>query len=311
MHGELYPVWSELIREVWIPLNELEGAPEDLFAELYREFANPPVAPTEPKPAADAFDIVGNLARAEDLAAEEAYKEALVVFDAKRAAYDEAIAGTGSPDLLHRLLQETVSTELASIAVLEKIRSLIEALEVESLHNAYFVLMERFISKYSLRYDLRRPFSLQPTLSGIFGSLLKDLRVVALEDAHLLGLLNDFDDSLRDLKAGTSAGRIKTCLQKQFNLAEALGQKCPGVTANTLGDICGQLNVWPHVTVREALRKLYGFRSAYPGLGHAGNPVGVLREVEMRDLVAVSVLLAGFVPYLSHQVNSDLVYRGA
>ena len=46
MHGELYPVWSELIREVWIPLNELEGAPEDLFAELYREFANPPVAPT-------------------------------------------------------------------------------------------------------------------------------------------------------------------------------------------------------------------------------------------------------------------------
>jgi hypothetical protein len=31
----------------------------------------------------------------------------------------------------------------------------------------------------------------------------------------------------------------------------------------------------------------------------------------MRDMVAISVLLAGFTPYLSHQVDSNIIYRGS
>jgi hypothetical protein len=36
-----------------------------------------------------------------------------------------------------------------------------------------------------------------------------------------------------------------------------------------------------------------------------------LRAVDMRDMVAVSILLAGFTPYLAAQLNVDSVYRGA
>jgi hypothetical protein len=34
------------------------------------------------------------------------------------------------------------------------------------------------------------------------------------------------------------------------------------------------------------------------------------RDIDIRDMVAISVLLAGFTPYLSHQVDSNVVYRG-
>jgi hypothetical protein len=74
--------------------------------------------------------------------------------------------------------------------------------------------------------------------------------------------------------------------------------------------MCGQISTWPHATIREALKRLYGFRSDYPGLGHAGNPAGVLRELDARDIVAIGVVLAGFVPYLSDQLNSRVVYGG-
>jgi hypothetical protein len=93
-----------------------------------------------------------------------------------------------------------------------------------------------------------------------------------------------------------------------MNLLEAIGQQCPGVTSNQLGGICDQIATWPHSTIKEAMKKLYGFASNYPGIRHAGNPASQLREIEMRDLVAVTVLLAGFTPYLSDLLNGDDIY---
>jgi hypothetical protein len=139
---------------------------------------------------------------------------------------------------------------------------------------------------------------------------MQQLRIVSLQDAHLQGLLAEFEEAFRDLKTGLSQARIKTCRQKQFNLLEAVGGTFPGVTNQTLGDMCGQINSWPHATVRDSLKRLYGFRSNYPGLGHAGNPGGVLRELDARDIIAIAILLAGFVPYLSSQLDSGVVYGG-
>jgi hypothetical protein len=176
--------------------------------------------------------------------------------------------------------------------------------------NDYFNRVDQFLKRYSLRYDLRRPMTLHPTLAGIFASLIKELRCMSLQDAHLSALLAEFENSLRDLRSDLSEARIKTCLHKQFNLLEAIGRTFPGVTHQTLGDMCRQIRSWPHPSIREALRRLYGFRSDYPGLGHAGNPAGVLRELDARDIVAIGVVLAGFVPYLSERLNSRVVYGG-
>ena len=139
---------------------------------------------------------------------------------------------------------------------------------------------------------------------------MRDLRAVASRDVHLDSLMKDFENTIRDLRADRSDGRIKTCIQKELNLLEAIGRRCPGVTGTTLGAICNEVGTWPHEKVKEAMKALYGFASDYPGIRHGGTPANALRMIEMRDMIAMSILLAGFTPYLCDQLDAEVVYRG-
>jgi len=180
----------------------------------------------------------------------------------------------------------------------------------DALAGKYFSLTSRFIERHSLRYELRPPFLLHPTLPGMFASLFAELREVTYRDDLLRPLMQDFEEAIRDIRADRTSGRIKTCMQKQFNLVEALAARCPNVTAATLGDMCDQVGTWPHATMREVAKKLYGFASNYPGIRHAGNPASSLREIDTRDLVALAVVLAGLTPYLAHEVDAGRIYSG-
>src|SRR5690606_17964771 len=132
---------------------------------------------------------------------------------------------------------------------------------------------------------LRRPCLLCPTLPGVFANLVRDLMAATRGDAHLDGLMRDFEDAICDLRTDCSDGRIRNCIQRQMNLLEGLGGACVGRTTE-LGDICDVINTWPHATVKESLKKLYGFASNYPQIRHAGNPRSALRSIDMRDMVA-------------------------
>lgn len=275
MRGEVVGVWSEMWREVWSKLAKHKAAPDDLFCELYRElvgaFDNPPDV-----------TVLANVVD-DPLGAREAFKQT------------KAVEFRG---------------EFALVQFLEHAHRSMNDLGGDSLSNRYFILLEKFLDKYSLRYDLRRPLKLNPTLPGVFARLIRELKDVCAQDADLHVLMVEFEESVRDLGLGTSAGRMKTCFTKQFNFLEMLASKHPGVAANTLGQMCGELDTWPHPALREAAKRLYGFR-AYPGVGHGAQAGGALREIEMRDLVAVTVLLAGFTPYLTDLINVDTVYRGS
>lgn len=276
MRGEFIGVWSETWREIWLPLIDHEGVPEDIFCELYRELA--PALKNQPSVEALA-DIIDNPVQSR-----------------------EAFEKTGANDF---------TGERALVAFLEAAHSALDELAGDELSNRYFNLLARFIEKFSLRYDLRRPCTLCPTLPGVFASLVRDLRVLASQDAHLDALMKDFENAVRDLRHDCSDGRIKTCIQKQVNLLEAIGRTTPGITEGELSGICNQINTWPHGAIRASLKNLYGFACDYPGIRHGGNPAAALRAVDMRDMVAMSVLLAGFTPHLAAQLNADSVYRGA
>ena len=132
------------------------------------------------------------------------------------------------------------------------------------------------------------------------------------QDAHLDALMKEFENAVRDLRHDCSDGRIKTCIQKQVNLLEAIGRTGPGVTTGTtLGAISNQLGTWPHEKIKDAMKDLYGFASDYPGIRHGGTPANALRVVDMRDMVAMSILLAGFTPYLSNGLNADISVSGS
>ncbi len=280
MRGELLPVWSETWRDIWTKLAKHPGAPVDLFSELYREFA--PAFTISPTPETLA-DIVGTASKA------------------KLAFRRVNLGGTKG--------------EGALVAFLERAHGVAVDLGGDPLANHYFILVENFLTKFSLRYDLRRPFTLHPTLPGVFARMVTELKTVSKADAHLQQLMQDFEDAIRDLRADTSSNRIRMCIQRQVNLLEALGRAYPTVTENTLGRICDQLGtlpnaVWPHDRVRDAMKDLYKFACDYPGIRHGGTPASARRDIDMRDMVAISVLLAGFTPYLSHQVDSNIAYSG-
>ncbi|MGK2925259.1 MAG: hypothetical protein ACSLE2_06530 [Lysobacterales bacterium] len=275
MRGEFIGVWSETWREIWLPLIDHEGVPEDIFCELYRELA--PALKSQPSVEALA-DIIDNPVQSR-----------------------EAFEKTGANEF---------AGERALVAFIEAAHSALEELAGDELSNRYFTLLARFVDKFSLRYDLRRPCTLCPTLPGVFASLVRDLRVLTGQDAHLDALMKEFENAVRDLRHDCSEGRIKTCIQKQVNLLEAIGRTTPGITEGELSGICNQVTTWPHVAIKAALKNLYGFASDYPGIRHGGNPTGALRAVDMRDMVAMSILLAGFTPYLSSALDADVVYRG-
>lgn len=219
------------------------------------------------------------------------------------------IAAT-SRDECERVSSRVLGGESAIVSFLEAAHTVLEDLGGDTLSNRYFNLLAVFIEKVSLRYDLRRPCILCPTLPGVFASLVRDLSEVTSRDAYLDSLRKDFEEAIRDLRIDCSDARIRSCIQKQVVLLEALGQSYPGVAEHTLGAICGQVGTWPHDKVQEAIKDLYKFTNSYPGIRHAGTPATALRTIDMRDLVAVSILLAGFTPYLSNAINADHVYRG-
>jgi hypothetical protein len=275
MRGEFIGVWSETWREIWLPMIDQEGIPEDIFCELYRALA--PALRSQPSVEALA-DIIDNPVQSR-----------------------EAFEKTGANEF---------AGERALVAFFEVAHSALDELAGDELANRYFNLLASFIDKFSLRYDLRRPCTLCPTLPGVFASLVRDLRALTGQDAHLDTLMKDFENAVRDLRHDCSDGRIKTCIQKQVNLLEAIGRTAPGITEGELSGICNQITTWPHSAIKASLKSLYGFACDYPGIRHGGNPAGALRAVDMRDMVAMSVLLAGFTPYLAAQLDADVVYRG-
>lgn len=315
MRGELLPVWAETWREVWSKLAKHPDAPEDLFSELYRACVTAPIPPVEPVLSGETNQD-GALIRPEDINARAAYNAALSAFAKARARYEEAVGNEGKArTAFKRQLPALAPSEPEAVSILEKAFRVIDDFDVEALRNRYFTLVEGFLVKFSLRYDLRRPFTLHPTLPGVFARMMSQLKDITRTDAHLHSLMGDFEDALRDLRNDQSQTRIKTCIQKQVNLIEAISRMYPAVTEQTLGRICDQLGqapnvVFPHDKVRDAVKNIYSFASDYPGIRHGGTPVNARRDIEMRDMVAISILLAGFTPYISHQVNSSTIYRG-
>lgn len=277
-HGQFLPVWQDSWPHVWVPLarkaRQLDHP--DLFCELYR---------------------------------------GLNVVLAVPRSIEEVAQVTGDVEQARNEFRKTKASDLGGegelVAFLEGSFEILEELGGDPLANAYFVLLASFLERFGLRYDLRRPCRLCPTLQGVFSSLVWELRELTAQDAHLDSLMKDFESSVRDVHGDSSDGRIKTCIQKQMNLLEAIGRQRPGVTGTTLGAICNEVGSWPHEKVKEAMKALYAFTNDYPGIRHGGTPGNALRAIEMRDLVAVSILLAGFTPYLSHQIDADLVYRGS
>ncbi|MHB8267957.1 hypothetical protein [Bradyrhizobium sp.] len=308
MNGELLPVWGQSWQEVWIRLSKSTMAPDDLFVELVGGLAIPPRQPSAPAaPPVGAFNAEGVLVDQNALSARQEYETALERYSKIRSEYETALTSEVVAKSYFRKLLVGVSSEAGAINFLELAHGTLVGYGEMSLTTRFRRIVCEFIAKFSLRYELRGDFSFHTTIPGVFTKLISEVKKLAGADPHLRELLLEFEEAFGDLRNDQTQSRIKTSLQKQFNLLEALGQKYPNVSETTLGAICNQLD-WPHATIKEVGKKLYGFRSNYPGLGHGGTSSSVLRQLEMKDFVSLSLMLASLTPYLAYGLDSDLCY---
>lgn len=181
----------------------------------------------------------------------------------------------------------------------------------QKLAARYCALLRLFVEKFSLRYEVRDPCELCPTLPGIFASLVRRLKDSCQVDPHLNELMSDFEEALMDLRAEPTGRKIKTCMVNQINLLEAIAARHPDTSRNTIGAICNDLKSWPHDSLCDSMKSLYKFTCDYPGIRHGGTPTSANRPIDMRDMLCVSIMLVGFTPYLSNEINADLVYQGS
>ena len=278
MQGQLLPIWQDTWSRLWVPLAHKAsrlGHP-DLFCEIYPDLNRALVTPK----------TVEALAQ--------------VIGDVEEARYT-----------FRRVKPADIGGESQLLAFMERCHGTLEDLGGDTLANAYFVLLDRFLERFGLRYELRRPCVLCPTLSGLFSTLVREVDSLGRTDGNIARRLNDFREAVQDLRLGQTEGRLANCVAKQVMVLEAIGSSSAGITGAELSAICNQVRQWPHPAMKSSLMNLYGFASDFPGLRHGTRSAGLLRDVDLRDVIAVSILLVAYAPYLSDQMDPDVLYRGS
>jgi hypothetical protein len=272
MRGLLADVWGAALAEVWTPLFEEEGAPRDLFATLYPDFAKA----LRPRPSDDEILTVSNDA---ELARERFFA--------------------------------TQATEFASESTLarfwENAFNALQEIGQDSLVVSYCARTKDFLDRYNLRYRLIAPYRIVPRLPALFGSMIEEVELQISGDPHLLELHRNAEEAFEDLSLNARPVDIKNCISRVCTFVEGLAARRPEVTANTLGAAANQLTFWPHATIRNVLSSLYGFCSDYPAIRHAGNPEGRLRELELGDALIISTAILVFTGYLTDVNFEDLL----
>jgi hypothetical protein len=269
MIGSLLDHWKYSWADVWSTLSKPRKAPEDLYIELYRGASDLRQNPPD-------------------------YKELeLVLNDPVRAR-----------QAFEQIRSQDFGSEVAMIGFMESAFHTVRAFEIKGYERLYKRLVKNFITKYNLRYRVDDPFRLRLVLSGAFASFYEELRRLHLNDADLGVLMGDFEQAFGAYVRSKQPHDLRTCILKATMYAEGVAGKAHGQNG-TLGALCDQLTCWPHVTVRDSLKKLYGFCSDYPGIRHPGNPAAKLRELESRDAIVVSLLFLSFSGYLSHEVRIE------
>ncbi|GBQ94143.1 hypothetical protein [Asaia krungthepensis] len=330
MRDEFLGVQSLLMAEVFEPLfefieeNEIEV--EDLWLDIFQSALPRPAPPVEPT--YQDYNDTGAIYLPEDIDKWIAFEEAMERY---RAALEPFNNSNPDDELARDYICDFFNdapSEYAIVETLEKAFKPFDDAGGDQLSNTYFVAVQTFIEKFSLRYDVRRPsfnrrMSIYPTLPGLFTKMLRDLRLSSAQDAALAELMASFEETIRDLHDERSPRRVKQCIAAQFNLLEAMLSQHPnilaynaamenripqGQKANTFGAMCNKAGVWPHNKVMESAKAIYSFASDYPGIRHGGNPANQLREVDMRDLLSISVILTGFSPYLSPTMDPEKIY---
>lgn len=293
MRGTLLSTWDFAWEEIWL-LVQAEPNEEGIAADVYLQGLE---IPEDFEPHADL------LAAIYQEAVKALRPEVLLEMGYSQIAVDAEAA--------LRLFRDLRSTQFESEASLVNLYE--GAYETigeydELLSRRYLALLKAFVEKYNLRYEIDDRGSLTPTIPGCFASLFEELSSACAAHGNTPNFLDDLGHAYKDLRADKSDARVRVYISRLTNLFESILSNHPDARSGLLGEASAGLRSWPHRAVQKSLASLYGFASDYPGIRHAGNSASRLRDLDMRDVVAMTVILSGYAPYLIDQLDCEDIY---
>ena len=301
MKGHLRLVVDRAFVELWQPLTDHDDCPRNVFGEIYAGIS-PRLRESEPEYVREDDGTIRDISvRRNDLVA--------------RAVSDPETAET----LLSGLAGEDFESELAALSAISSTFDVLCDVANEDLAARFLDLLRAFVARYSLRYYVDAKAGFWISFSGLATALFGQIRLMAASHPHVDKQLSAFEHALAECLADPVESRIKTTIQKQCNVLEAIGSKHHRVSGNTLGQIVEQVGSWPHKSLSDAARHLYKFASDYPGIRHGGTDRSASRELDLRDLASVTLSLVGLVAYLAEDfevqigaaIQGDLTLLGA
>ena len=278
MGGRFQDVWRFVWTEIWLQFEQSETWPQlleesgyttdELYMDVYVELAK--ALKKAPKPSE--YDAIANDPIRSRSAIETTPASALRCEAATARFFENA----------YEVISESGSLELE-----EEFRELVR----------------QFLRFRNLRYELLEPFKLHSHLPGVFAALFSDILDATETNGQLGQALADFQYAFHALERSHSEADMKTCILKATMLVEALASAVPGAKGQTLGDLCTSIQCWPHSAVREAVKRIYGFCSDYPGIRHNILNDSPIRQLEVRDSIIVPLLLLTAAGYFSSNQN--------
>lgn len=294
MMGDLGPICDEFYSRLWFPLSQQSSHRAEFWTELFGRYAKHITQ-------GQRFRISG-LTDAELINGTFGLHEWITSGGYVDASTQDEVA----EDILGKVQASHFDSEANIVLFLEDAYQMCLELEGDELASVDFNLTEALLDRFNCRYELRTPYRLCPCMRGLVAGLLAETNEVVKQSPNLTKLKRELDESFRDLRMGCDEGRIKTCLSRQYMFIEALADYSSSKNGRTLGEALKTCD-WPHTVMRSLGGNLYGLRSDYPGLGHGSNSSGVLRDIDTRDLLGVSLMLSGLIPYVSTHVAIESV----
>jgi len=226
----------------------------------------------------------------------------------KKAPQPDVYDATANDSVLARRALETASAtalrcEAATARFFENAFEVISEAGSPGLEDGFRELLRDFLRSRNLRYELLEPFRLHSHLPGVFAALFSDLVVAAQQSQQLKQAMADFEHAFNAMEKTYVEADMKTCILKATMLVEALASASPGAQGQTLSDLCNSLQCWPHPAIKEAVKRIYGFCSDYPGIRHNVGTGGQIRALGVHDSIIVPLLLLTSAGYFGPNAN--------
>ena len=299
MRGEFIRAWSYMWPEVWQRIAKHPGAGEEICCEIYEAIEKLPgrLPPSQARPTV--FRAPSD--EEEDLRLRNDPEAAAKFFE--------------------RLSGRHFKSEVEATRAIERVAEWLDEEYPAIVACRFRSIIKGFLKRHGLHYRLADAVSFRPSAAGILCGVVEQLEEMGDADQEFGELFRECEEAFGDLRGGVTEARVKSCIGKQMNVAEALARKhCQtkrievryrdGNIADNpaLSAMANVLDTWPHDEVKKSLRSYYAFTNSYPGIRHPGNRRDAIRPLGLRDAIAGFALTIGFASYLTDGFDHIRVY---